>query len=104
MDEMFNALSQNSEFRDFIGAMAEKIVLDIANDVKLGKLDANEELVSATLLICLQSHSFPFLKALNFAWNGSGDEEGFGAINQFIDKLQLIYFEQESRRKMEMRE
>ena len=103
MEDLFDSLSKNAEFRKFMDIMAEKIVLDISNDVKLGRLNPNEEIVNSTLLVCFQSFAFPMLKALNFAWNGEGDVEGFGAINQFIDKLQGIYFEEETKRKLYMK-
>lgn len=101
-DEM-GSLFDDSSFREFMGMMAEKIVKDIADDVKNGELDTNHELVGSALLVCLQSHSFALLKALNFAWNADSDDDGFCAINQYLDRVQAMLVKAEERAKKGMK-
>ena len=84
-------------FKDFVQAMTQQIVTEIANDLKFGKVDINDEVVTSSIIICLQDFSFPMLRSLNFVWNGK-NEERFYNVNAFIEMLEDIYFKTQDKR------
>ena len=90
-DEMFDALGDNPKFQEVIKNIIDKMVLDVNNDLKLKKIDLNEDIVKATLLICINNTtSFDFMRTINLVMNGA-DEVAFGNVNEFLYNLENIY-------------
>ncbi len=77
--------------------MVEDMVLDMSNDIKFGKVNVDDDVVGAVILICLQKYSCNVLRSINFALNNT-DAEKMGNINEFIDKIEALYYKAEAKR------
>lgn len=100
-DKMFDEFGSDPRFMEVMKSITKDIVLDISNDLKFNKVDVEEPIVGAIALISLQEFSFVFLRSLNMALNGV-DANKMGDVNEFIDKLEAIYFKAEEHKKLLM--
>lgn len=97
-DELFNEFGNDKGFQSIIQNILNKMILNVSNDVKFNNHDVDEELVKATLLVVINNKvGFEFLRSLNLALNGA-DEVAFGNVNEFLNKLELMYDDAETMR------
>jgi len=97
-DGLFKEFGDDPKFKSIMSEIAGNMVLNISNDLKFGKINIDDDLVGAAVLVCIQEFSFPFLKSVNFALNSS-DADKLGDVNEFIDKLQALYINAENKKK-----
>lgn len=91
--EMFNEYGNDPIFQKIIKSTLKKMLMQVNNDLKFKEVDINDDLVKATLLMCInEDYCFEFLKTINLVMNGA-DETAFGNVNEFLNKLENMYIE-----------
>ena len=97
-DKMFKEYGTDPLFKEMIETFIENAILDVNNDLKLRKWDIEDNLVGAVLLMVI-SHDvgIEFLRTLNLVINGA-DEIAFGNVNEYLNKLEVIYLQAKDHR------
>ena len=90
---MFDELGDDPRFQKMIKETVKNMVMRVNNDLKFKELEVDDDVVKATLLICInEDYCFEFLKTINLVVNGE-DETAFGNVAEFLNKLETIYIE-----------
>lgn len=93
-----NELMGNDMFQDFIRKMVEDIHLKVNNDLKLGEITIDDEIVKATWFSMISNRqTFEMMKTFNLVLNGA-DADAFGNVNKFISNIETIYLDGETQR------
>ena len=91
--EMFNEFGDDPIFQKIIKKTLKDMFIRVNNDLKFKELDIDDDLVKATLLMCInEDYCFEFLKTINLVINGE-DATAFGNVNEFLNKIQNMYME-----------
>ena len=98
LNKMFKEFGDEPIFRNIINSMLDSAIMDVNNDLKFKKIDIDDDIVGSVLLMVINRNvGFEFLKTINLVLNGA-NEDAYGNVNEFIDKLTLMYGDAENKR------
>lgn len=96
--EMFNEHGDNPMFQKVICTMVEKLQMQVTNDLKLGELTIDDDIVKAVWVSQISNvTAFELMENFNLILNGA-DETAFANVNQFIQQIKMIYLDGEEKK------
>lgn len=95
---MFNEMGDNPLFQELIKNMVEKMQMQVSNDLKLGEITIDDEIVKAVWYSEINNvTAFELMKNFNLILNG-GDETAFANVNKFIEQIKMIFLDAEQKK------
>lgn len=90
-DKMFKEFGNDPVFQEIINEFVDTAIMDINNQLKFKKINIDEDVIGATLLMVIKNKvGIEFLKTINLTINGA-DETAYSNVNDYLNKVELIY-------------
>lgn len=88
---LFDAFGNDPKFMEVMQEIVDKTIIDVNNELKYGNVEITDKIVGAVLLVVIRKRvDIEFLRTINLNLNGA-DETAYGNVNDFLNKLELLY-------------